>query len=59
MPIPNNVAFAPNTKGEDIFYSTVRNCQDDMRKIGYLKARLDDWFINHVEPLAKADSAFP
>lgn len=59
MPIPDNVAFAPKTNGEDIFYSTVRNCQNDFQKIKYLKARLDDWFVNHIEPLSNANSAFP
>ncbi len=59
MKIPDETIFGHDNKNSNIDFRFVRTIKEDDAKIDILQLRLKKYFENQVEPLVKANSAFP
>jgi hypothetical protein len=57
--VPDETIFGVNSLGESINYGYVRKVDDENELINLLRLRLNVFFINQVNPLQTANSAFP
>lgn len=57
--VPDNVIFGINESNSPIDYGYVRNVTDENELINLLRLRLMVFFINQIQALQNARSAFP